>query len=684
MKAKVSPALNKPCQFGDWQFDPTDGQLCSKTNSVRLQPRLSKLLSVFVANVNTLISRNELIEILWQEKSVNEDALSRCIAELRSTLGDNRNSPIYIETVPKKGYRFIHPLSANQGKKLTYSLSLAVLILVASSILYLSYPFTANIQSSKYKDALTNAKRLTADKKLEHQPVLSTSGNSVAFSLVDDKRLIVRIIDIDGKHLHELKDPHYHLSSAAFSPDDKSLLVAARDQTKCTIFKYQLPSLVREDVGQCFVPNLSNIFDWSPNGEQIAYVAQGKNTKNAAIWTYHFASKKPIQITQPSTLGVFDTNPQYSPDGKYLGFTRGTESTRNIHIVNIEIPEKVIAVTRGKGFITHFNWLNDNKHLLFDSNQLGDRNLWLVNINNHEQQLLGGRDAQFPTLNKDNTRLAFQEIRYNANIWRVDVNDKSSKPTRIIESIKYNNFPAFSPSGKQIAFSSNRQGKSAVWLYSLETKKQTKLISLPELDMIMPQWSHDGKKLIVSSKGADGYRCYQIDPTTQQYQIISTILQPHFGCVYSKYGDIFAITKDQSKLSKVLKLEPNGIVKKLTENSVSRIQVSNFDSLVYSLPKQNGLYSMDFNGKNRQTILTDFSYQFDEHWTVQGDYLYYPKLDKEKGIWQRHLITGEEQKVTSELPSAIGLTISVNPEHSQLIFTKTDNRQADIYLATMK
>lgn len=305
--------------------------------------------------------------------------------------------------------------------------------------------------------------------------------------------------------------------------------------------------------------------------------------------------------------------------------------------------------------------------------------------------------------------MAFQEIRYNANIWSVDLiepnleernsnesdlkkqnlsnsapTNKLSEPNRIIQSIKYNNFPTFSPDGKYIAFTSNRQGKAAIWIYSLASKKQTKLLSLAKIDLVIPNWSNDGKTVLVSGRGEDGYRCYQVNVESGEYQPINLIASPHHACVYSDNGDIFAVSKELSKISTLLKLTVNGELQQLTDFGVSRVQPTNLGTLIYSLENDDGLYSMDLNGQQQQLILKGFSHSLDDHWTVQGSYLYYPKVKEGKGIWQRNLKTGEEQIITTELPSAIGLTLSVNPTHSLLVYSRTDSRQSNIYLSTVQ
>ena len=739
MKPTFSPAIEQPCQFGDWQFDPTDGQLKNGDKNARLPPRLSKLLSLMLANVDVLLDRNGLVELLWAGKSVNEDALSRSIAELRSTLGDNRHNPIYIETIPKKGYRFIQPLIDKQAdnqagsttsdtandtttntttnttsdttsdttSKPTQSHHLGYVVIAACVFIAitlialfdfsaLSTPSASSDPATKIQKALLAATRVTTDKALESQPQLSHQGDKIAFMVRQDKMLTVKIVDLGGTLLYEIKDPDQHLFSATFAPDDQSLLIAGLSVGKCTIYHYHLPTLQKEPLGECAAPNLSGIFGWSPDGTAFAYVADSQilvsdeNPIETAIWTYQFKTGQHQQITKPTALHVFDSLPQYSPDGQHLAFSRGTQSVRNIHAFemtdNITPVGQAKAITKERGFITGFSWLKGSRRLVFDSNVSGDRNLWLVDIKDGQQQLLGARDARYPSLSQNNHRLVFQEVKYNANIWSIKLDDNNSQPDKMIESIKYNNFPAFSPNGEQVAFISNRQGKAAVWLYSLKNQQQSKLLAIPKLDIITPNWSADGNKLLLSSRGPDGYRCYQLELKSGQYQPLMAIPQAHYGCTYSDQGDIFAVSKEPGEPSILLRLTTGGTLHQLTDHSVSRAKTTHFGRLIYSLDNKDGLYSMDFDGQNKQTLMADFNRRLDGHWVVQGDFLYYPKSSKtpdEHGIWRRHLITHKEQRVTAELPSAIGLTLSVNADHSQLIFSQTDNRQADIYLADM-
>ncbi len=693
MNTPFSAPHAQPCQFGEWHFDPTDGQLKTPTKQVRLQPRLSTLLALMVANVDVLLTREMLIEQLWPDKIVNEDALSRCIAQLRSTLGDDSKAPIYIETIPKKGYRFIKPLVVAPTSEKPQRLVFAAVAFVLITVFFIFNLPTDSAQSTAdLKTALLSAKRVTADTALEHQPELSNQGDKIAFMVRQGERLVVKIVNLEGELLHLIEDPEQHLYSPTFANDDQSLLVAGLNKGQCTIYQVQLPSLQRQERGACLAVSISGIFDWSMDGSSFAYVAaavedqeEGEKEESTAIWTYHISTQQHQQVTQPSGENEYDTRPKYSPDGKQLAFTRGTESVRNIYTLSLEESGEVTALTQARGFISGFDWLKDSRQLIFDSNVSGERNLWLVDTALNKQTLLGARDARYPSLNRNNSRLVFQEIRYNANIWQVNTANDNSEPAQIIKSIKYNNFPAFSPDGRHIAFISNRQGKSALWLYEDKSQQQRKLLAIPELDLFSPSWSADGNQLLVSSRGPEGYRCYQVNANTGEYQAILAITEPHNNCIYTKAGDILAVIKAPSQLAIILKLTHDGKVQQLLEQAVSRIQLTETGKIIYSLADKAGLYAMDMQGDNKQIILADFSHHLDGDWTVQGNALYYPKVGEEqgedRGVWQRDLITGNEIKVTSQLPSAIGLTISVSPDHGQLVFSQTDSRLADIYLS---
>lgn len=100
-----------PFQLGEWSVDPDSGHLQGKDVELKLEPKVMKVLVLLAQNPGKVVSREELEARVWAGMVVGYDAVSGSIIKLRKALGDDSHHPRYIETVSKKGYRLIAPLS---------------------------------------------------------------------------------------------------------------------------------------------------------------------------------------------------------------------------------------------------------------------------------------------------------------------------------------------------------------------------------------------------------------------------------------------------------------------------------------------------------------------------------------------------------------------------------------------
>jgi DNA-binding winged helix-turn-helix (wHTH) protein len=99
--------------FAEFSLDPRSGELRRGGRVVPLERQPSIVLACLVATPGKLVSRPELAAAVWTD-AVHvsyEDGLNYCIRQVRAALGDDPKSPRFIETVPKRGYRFIAPVS---------------------------------------------------------------------------------------------------------------------------------------------------------------------------------------------------------------------------------------------------------------------------------------------------------------------------------------------------------------------------------------------------------------------------------------------------------------------------------------------------------------------------------------------------------------------------------------------
>jgi DNA-binding winged helix-turn-helix (wHTH) protein len=102
-------------RFGLFEFSPATGELSREGTPIRLQPQPARVLALLLERPGELVSREDLRRHVWgNETFVDfERGLNFCIAQIRSALGDSADSPRYVETVPKRGYRFIAPAAVD-------------------------------------------------------------------------------------------------------------------------------------------------------------------------------------------------------------------------------------------------------------------------------------------------------------------------------------------------------------------------------------------------------------------------------------------------------------------------------------------------------------------------------------------------------------------------------------------
>lgn len=96
-------------RFAEFQFDLRSGELRINGTSVRLQPQPAKILILLVRHRGQTVTRPEIIREVWGSDTFvdYEQGLNFAIRQIRTSLGDDADRPLYIETVPKRGYRFV-------------------------------------------------------------------------------------------------------------------------------------------------------------------------------------------------------------------------------------------------------------------------------------------------------------------------------------------------------------------------------------------------------------------------------------------------------------------------------------------------------------------------------------------------------------------------------------------------
>src|SRR4029078_4764532 len=108
----MTTAVSETYRFGQFELDAVSGELLREGRGRRLQAQPARLLVLLVRHAGTLVPHEQIRSELWGDDTFVEfdQAVHFAIRQIREALGDSAERPLYIETVPRKGYRFIAPV----------------------------------------------------------------------------------------------------------------------------------------------------------------------------------------------------------------------------------------------------------------------------------------------------------------------------------------------------------------------------------------------------------------------------------------------------------------------------------------------------------------------------------------------------------------------------------------------
>ena len=273
----ASSAIGESRRLGPWTIEPSLGRVRRGSHIERIEPRVMAVLLALTEKPGETVARGQLVQTVWGDTAVTDDALQRCVSILRRTLGRGEHG-VRIETIPKVGYRLVvqapdAPAAAEQtrparGVLLGVAATLG-LAAIAGAMWPASTPPPANairpittwpgheMDPSLSPDAshvayIRRAQgsqdlyvtvgtgtplRLTATDGNEHSPAYAPDGATVAYARTgpDGRCEVVRIAVTKGPEQKLLSCRHAAKTELAWSPDGRRLAYLDRDSPSAPI-----------------------------------------------------------------------------------------------------------------------------------------------------------------------------------------------------------------------------------------------------------------------------------------------------------------------------------------------------------------------------------------------------------------------------------------------------------------
>jgi Tol biopolymer transport system component/DNA-binding winged helix-turn-helix (wHTH) protein len=550
MQASSNP--NSIIRFGVFEVDLQQAELRHSGLRQKLSPQTFEVLRAMLERPGELITREDLRERLWPGNTTvdYELGLKKCINRIREVLGDSSDHPRFVETVPRRGYRFVASIqeheptsgtgfatekistapadthndrdrqpdrTAKRPKKVLLAGVLVAVIALVSTWRLRGHGSNGPNSNTVSSAAVLLPLTIEGDQRL---PALSPDGSRVVFLRSDRLRTesglyaavvgsqsSVRLTQsgepglLKDEKTPVVSDPY----SPAWSPDgrevaflrdrgDKFLIetVPALGGAERTIYAGSRSPLNYE-TGK-------GGLSFSPDGNLLAFAEWNATIQRSFIKVLSLRDSSTRVLTSPPPAS-HDRRPAFSPGGDKLAFIRssGPTSVEELFVISVAGGEPKQLTFDHKQISGPPAWTQTDE-IVFSSSRGGLPTIWRVAASGGIPQRVpeAGPVAWYPSLSQSGNELAYEYVDQEQNLWRLELNGQihASAPASIlVSSAKTQNMqPQFSPDGHKIAFQSSRSGYPEVWICNSDGSHAVQVTDLHGFAG-SPRFSPDGRYL---------------------------------------------------------------------------------------------------------------------------------------------------------------------------------------------
>jgi Tol biopolymer transport system component/DNA-binding winged helix-turn-helix (wHTH) protein len=538
-------ALPSSVRFADFEVDFRAGELRKRGRRIRLQEQPFRVLTMLVERSGEVVSREELRQKLWPADTfVDFDhGLNSAVARLREKLNDSAEAPRYVETVPKRGYRFIGLVEEADSSVLDTLTPVptpkiqpgvlsrvgirswtAVVLALVALLLFAGWKLWQLTRG--HSDRPLEIIPMAVLPGYEVEPAFSRDGNQVAFREINGHRnsgIFTALVSGDSS-LRLTNSPAD--CCATWSPDSRQVAFVRRNESKDDI--YVVPALGGIERKVYSSPrDLNPHLTWSPDGRVLAFPENDGTDTHSWITLLSLVDSTTRRLTMPPGEDR-DDSPAFSPDGSQVAFDRESIAgvANNVYVVSAKggAPRRLTFDNRP---IFGLTWDADGCEVIYSSIREGPAKLWRVSTSGGVPRPVPGVGlmAYSPSVPPKGNELAYRQAIGKDNIWRITLKDSKhlSGPPNIAIAAKGRKLrPNFSPDGKRIAFESDRLGAMEIWACNNDGRNCTQLTSLHGTAG-NAHWSPDGRHIAFEFHPSERAEVYLLDVETHVSTLVSTI-----------------------------------------------------------------------------------------------------------------------------------------------------------------
>jgi Tol biopolymer transport system component/DNA-binding winged helix-turn-helix (wHTH) protein len=637
-------------RFGDFEIDLRVGELRKCGLKIHLQEHSYQVLVALLECPRELVTRETLRARLWSADTfVDFDhGLNTAINRLREALVDSPSHPRYIETVPRRGYRFIAPVQSlatdpappladpvpDQRRK---HLSWRWIALLLAAAIVTGWAFR---YASHDKERTLSALPITTNLGSEAYPSFAPQGDRVAFSWDGPDRtnfdIYVQLLG-PGK-LSRLTTNPAGECCPAWSPDGRQIaFIREMDEPKWGVFvMFSFGGGERkvaefwaagdfQMVAEGFPYTLASPYlAWSPDSKWLILPNKESPSAPVSLAAVAVAGPERHQLTKPPANFLGDSGPAMSSDGRRLVFSRARTRFRSA-ICQVDLTPDLQPghdtkrLTPENEHSVSPTWALDGNSIVYSSSRGSTgHSLWRKSMGGPARPLVLGSTGEFrlhPDVSRHGFSLVYANASFRGEIWEAALRAGARGPLKRIASTQSDLSPDISPDGRHIAFFSERSGAMEIWTCERDGSSPEPLTDL-RAHSVHPRWSPDGRHIAFQSDFEGQFDIYTVDIEGGGRKRLTTGEVTDRAPNWSRDGKWIYFGSNQTGAYEIWKVASEG---------GEPVQVT----------KHGGFAGCE---------------------SPDGRYLYYVKAIWPSGIWRTRLDGGEEELVLDRITDGLNFS----------------------------